>query len=98
MRAKCDRCGAEIIFIKTFAGKMMPCDTQMHYYIADPHGKDTLMVGNRVIRCTIDDKSEEFDGRGYVPHWATCQANKPTVAPKKDDSNRQMSIFDYMKR
>ena len=71
---KCRWCGANIIWIKTMAGKAMPCDPQEVMYktggaerIVTPHGE--------VVACTIcetEDQKLNADGIGYIPHWATC--------------------------
>ena len=39
-RATCRGCGAPIVWIKTPAGKAMPCDPAPVYYKAAPGGKD----------------------------------------------------------
>ena len=43
--SRCRSCGAEIIWIRTKAGKQMPVDTKTERFIADPEG-DRLYVMN----------------------------------------------------
>jgi hypothetical protein len=74
---KCHSCGAEIVFIKTTAGKYMPCDAGLILFDECQHGGKTfvtpdgrvvggaLPVGNNVIA---------NPQKGYTPHWANCNA------------------------
>lgn len=72
---KCKDCGAEIIWIKTKAGKNMPCDATPIWYIADPAGKGRLVTeAGETIRCTFAENTETATGWGYIPHWSTCPA------------------------
>lgn len=43
-RATCRGCGAPIVWIKTPAGKAMPCDPAPVYYKATPEGKDKVVT------------------------------------------------------
>ena len=43
-RATCRGCGAPIVWIKTPAGKAMPCDPAPVYYKAAPGGKDKIVT------------------------------------------------------
>lgn len=73
--SKCKNCGAEIVWIKTKAGKAMPCDATPVCYIEDAAGKSRVITeGGETIRCTLTDSRETATGSGYVPHWATCPA------------------------
>ena len=73
--AKCKYCGAEIIWVKTAAGKMMPCDPGMIEYKAG--GTERIVTPNgEVVSCTTcetESQQEVADGTGYVPHWHTCK-------------------------
>ena len=73
--SKCRSCGAEIIWIKTRAGKNMPCNATLVPYKQTETGKEYVVAEDgSMIRCTL-----LFDGlptgMARVPHWATC----PTV-------------------
>lgn len=88
-RKTCQYCGSDLTFMKTENGKWMPCEVRGHYYRNDPHGKDTLILGGgKVIRCTIDDDTKDFDGFGYRPHWGNCP-----VRDKKQETG-QLSLFE----
>lgn len=68
----CRGCGAPIVFLKSAAGKYIPCDAQLVRYRANPDGKDMVVVdGEGVVRCDL-----EFDGlptgMARISHFATC--------------------------
>ncbi len=71
---RCRACGAEIIFIRTGAGKSMPCDAQEVYYKQSAKGRYRVVTFNgEVLNCDgYDAEPREATGLGYVPHWATC--------------------------
>ena len=89
---KCRECGESIFFVKTENGKQMPCDRRTQYYKHDPHGPDTLILPDgRVVRCRIDNRASDYDGEGYIPHFATCRARQKK---KNRSMNGQLSFFD----
>jgi len=75
--AKCKSCGAEIRWIKTPAGNVMPCNTEPVEYW-DGYGGTTKVVTETggVVPASLEQPSL-FDldvppKTGYIPHWATC--------------------------
>lgn len=71
-KATCRGCGAPIVWIKTPAGKAMPCDPAPVYYKATPDGKDKVVTTRgEVVSCEIVPGANATDA-GYRPHWATC--------------------------
>ena len=71
-RATCRGCGASIVWIKTPAGKSMPCDPALLYYKEVPGAKDKVVTTRgEVVSCEIV-TAAEADGAGYAPHWSTC--------------------------
>ena len=53
-KATCRGCGAPIVWIKTPAGKAMPCDPAPVYYKAAPGGKDKIVTTRgEVVSCEI---------------------------------------------
>ena len=86
-KATCRGCGAPIVWIKTPAGKAMPCDPAPVYTRprpphparpgagldpAPPGGKDKLVpTRGEAVSCEIVPGAEATDA-GYRPHWATC--------------------------
>lgn len=71
--SKCKSCGAEIIWIKTASGKMMPYNPQkISYKNTFPRGNMTLITPEgKIVTGTIDLSSDTY---GYESHFATCPA------------------------
>lgn len=69
----CKACNAPIIWIKTIAGKSMPCDAEQVLYWQNPKGKSTIITPNgETIKADLNGEPNKATGIGYVPHWATC--------------------------
>ena len=61
---KCAGCGAMVIWVKTQAGKNMPCDPTLHNYKIDPTGKEKIVTqtGKVVTGVTgVDAQSADVD-------------------------------------
>lgn len=72
-KSKCRACGAEIAWIKTTAGKNMPCDADMMMYWQKEKGSRRIVTPNgEVLACEYEGEHGKATGMGYVPHWATC--------------------------
>jgi hypothetical protein len=75
---RCRACGAAIVFVKTPAGKKMPCDVARVPYTVDPAGKDTIITpSGETLRGAVLPATrpvKDFAGLGYRPHWADCPA------------------------
>lgn len=75
---KCKSCGASIVWITTQKGKNMPCDADAVEYQENYKGKSTIVTEDgRVLKVSIITSSGGVlapivDGKGYIPHWATC--------------------------
>lgn len=79
----CKSCGKEIVWIKTVAGKAMPCDAGLRYYKQQPSGKSKIVTPNgEVLSCEIIENPMQATGIGYVPHWATCSTPNSFRAKK----------------
>ena len=75
MAAKCRGCGAVIVWIKTPAGKPMPCDPEPVLYWIHTRGKARERIvtpKGGVISCSLTGETGTATGLGYIPHWATC--------------------------
>ena len=71
--AKCRGCGADIIWIKTPAGKSMPCDPEQIVYWQKVGAPGKIVTPNGdVISCEFCGESSKATGIGYRPHWFTC--------------------------
>lgn len=75
---KCKSCGASIVWIETKNGRNMPCDADAVDYQENYKGKSTIVTEDgRVLKASIITSSGGgltpiIDGKGYIPHWATC--------------------------
>ncbi|HIY02362.1 MAG TPA: hypothetical protein IAA26_11045 [Candidatus Blautia faecipullorum] len=80
----CAKCKKQILWIKTKAGKNMPCDTGFVYYKEEAGGKDRIVLPNgQVVTGTIIKESEQADGYGYISHFATCEFSQMFRRKKK---------------
>lgn len=72
---RCKACGAEILWIKTKSGKMMPCNPEPIPIRRDANGKEKMMLtSGEVVSCELV-HDELFTGEfGFKPHWASCKA------------------------
>lgn len=71
-KATCRGCGRPIVWIKTPAGRAMPCDPSLLYYKAVPGASEKVVTTRgEVVSCEIVSASDA-DGAGYAPHWITC--------------------------
>ncbi len=73
-QALCKSCGAAIVWIKTTAGKSMPCDAAPVYYILKPKSgsKKVVTQNGEVLSCEYAVEPGKATGTGYIPHWSTC--------------------------
>lgn len=77
----CGRCGASIRWVRTPAGKAMPCDEQPVYIIQDQNGQEKAVTEKgEVVSCQYTEDPDKATGLGYVPHFATC--NPPQEQPQ----------------
>lgn len=69
----CRSCGKPILWIRTRAGRSMPCDAKSINYRIKPGGGTKLITpAGDVINCEIVKDPTQAQGWGYVPHWSTC--------------------------
>ncbi len=69
----CKACGAQIIWIKTPAGKAIPCDLNAVYYARTRYSNTRVVLPNgEVILAEIVRDYAHAEGYGYIPHWSTC--------------------------
>lgn len=93
----CKSCGRPLKFLKTPAGKNMPCDTKAVFYIPCRDGPHQAVTGNGVVvRCIILDKPTRDAKAGLVPHWATCphasRHRKTSVQPSNSVQTSFLSV------
>lgn len=69
----CKGCGAAIMWIKTSAGKSMPCDFAPVPYWANENGKGRVVTPSGLVRaCDLYGEPGAETGKGYISHFATC--------------------------
>lgn len=69
----CSGCGRQIIWIRTTAGKNMPCDTAIVSYKCNPKGKEKIVTpSGAVVTGDTGVEQSQADGFGYISHFATC--------------------------
>jgi hypothetical protein len=84
--SKCRSCGAEIKWIKTVAGKNMPCDPERKaYWLIEGARASIVTEMGEVIGAYTDcgEGAGEPDGYGYISHFATCPAADSYRRPRK---------------
>ncbi len=64
-REKCKSCGAEILFVVTTNGKLMPLDAQ-------PVAGGNVVLDPALDRARVLKKDEAWEGDRYVAHFASC--------------------------
>lgn len=72
---QCRSCGADIRFIRTQKGKMLPVDVQEHLFSSTTEGDETYITIDGKTHAKgkrIEPKAEQNPVIGYTPHWATC--------------------------
>lgn len=85
----CQKCKKQIIWIRTVAGKNMPCDAEIKYYKEEVGGKDRIVLPNgQVVVGTILKGPEFADGYGYTSYFATCEFSQMFRRKKKVCLNR----------
>lgn len=71
----CRSCGAPIVWIKTRAGKSMPCDAQLVSFVQQEGGPAKIVTPEgEVVSGRPAKRGEPFISQGYIPHWSTCNA------------------------
>ena len=69
----CKGCGAQIIWIKTRAGKSMPCNSLIRSYKIVPGGTEKIVTPEGdVVSGITGIEAKDSDGMGYISHFATC--------------------------
>ncbi len=76
MATRCSACGAKIVWIRTAAGKSMPCDAQAVPFWTDGSGlgetKKIMTYEGTLISAQLMGDIGRAAGIGFIPHWITC--------------------------
>jgi hypothetical protein len=74
-KGKCKGCGADIYWIRTHAGRLMPVNTTRKLILADAKDSDTTIVTDKGEVVTGKQVENGFyTDYGYESHFATCPA------------------------
>jgi len=69
----CRGCGKPLCWIKTAAGKSMPCDPeQVRYWQKQGGSKKIVTPHGEVVSAETEGELENVTGIGYISHFATC--------------------------
>ena len=69
----CRGCGAMIKWIKTPAGKNMPCDSMQIPFWQHENGPDKIVtIEGKVVSCYLEGDPDDMTGYGYKSHFSTC--------------------------
>jgi len=94
--SKCSYCPAQVRWVKTEAGKSIPCDPDLVCVRLDAHGEDALAHREQVVLAWDQGPHAKgavvrgvrcWEGRegalvGRIPHWATCPGRGQARADK----------------
>ena len=70
---RCRACGKPIIWMRTKAGKSMPCDALLIAYWDAPEGSQRVLThSGELVRCELTGHKDEMTGVGRTPHWGSC--------------------------
>ncbi len=71
----CRSCGERIIWIKTKAGKNMPCNPKLIPYRIQQGGREKIVTPNGEVYSAeiVKTGTPDATGVGYISHFATCQ-------------------------
>lgn len=86
---KCRACGAEIMFIKSVAGKTIPVNAEQITYEQKAGGSMKVVTPNgEVISGELAVDPQKATGIGYISHFATCPEADSFRKKRKSDRKR----------
>jgi hypothetical protein len=86
---KCRACGAEIMFIKSVAGKTIPVNAEQITYEQKAGGSMKVVTPNgEVISGELAGDPQKATGIGYISHFATCPEADSFRKKRKSDRKK----------
>lgn len=83
---RCRACGKPIVYMKTKAGKSMPCDEHLRLYWQSENGSQRVIThSGEVVRCELTGDPQKASGMGRTPHWGNC--TQPDQFRKRGKTN-----------
>lgn len=87
--SQCRACGAEIMFIKSVAGKTIPVNVEQITYQQKAGGSMKVVTPNgEVISGELTVDPQKATGIGYISHFATCPEADKFRKPRKSDRKK----------
>lgn len=87
--SQCRACGAEIMFIKSVAGKTIPVNAEQIAYQQKAGGSLKVVTPNgEVISGELAGDPQKATGIGYISHFATCPEADKFRKPRKSDRKK----------
>jgi len=85
----CKGCGANVLWLKTTAGKWMICNRPLISF--EPGGGPETFVqpDGKVVRGR---RKENGSAAGYIAHWATCPQRKDFKKEKTDAGKTRNAV------
>lgn len=70
----CRSCGKRILWVRTKAGKNMPCNPELVTYVSRYGAKDKIVTPNGEVLSgeVVSAGTLNSTGIGYISHFATC--------------------------
>jgi hypothetical protein len=96
--SKCKYCDKEIMWVKTFSGRPMPCDPKPIYFYRRFGGKKRFVVlSGELLAGVLAEETYAAPGEreeiGHIAHFATCSNYGRATPLLTDDARRQMKLF-----
>ena len=87
--SQCRACGAEIMFIKSVAGKTIPVNAEQITYQQKAGGSLKVVTPNgEVISGELAGDPQKATGIGFISHFATCPEADKFRKPRKSDRKK----------
>ena len=87
--SQCRACGAEIMFIKSLAGKTIPVNAEQITYQQKAGGSLKVVTPNgEVISGELAGDPQKATGIGFISHFATCPEADKFRKPRKSDRKK----------
>lgn len=88
--SQCRACGAEIMFIKSLAGKTIPVNAEQITYQQKAGGSLKVVTPNgEVISGELAGDPQKATGIGFISHFATCPEADKFRKPRKSDRKKR---------
>ena len=95
----CRDCGKPIIFIRTEAGRFMPCDAEpVDFWPAEAGGVLVYQRDGTAVKAKLSGHPQTRAGLAYKPHWASCTRKSKRAAPERKPTPAQLAVREQIKK